>query len=194
MGGVRLLVPEERGAAASGVRAQGGDRARCDLWFLAEGPGREWGAAPVPGAGGGLVVFALPRGQDDPTRSTSDLLAGLRSLLGVQLGAVPRRLVWDNEAGIRRRNRLADGGRALLRDAHDADSAAEAVRPGLQWHRRVREQVPEDNILLVQDADSGTRWTSTLRWRNGSSWPTGGSSARSALRPCDLGRSAHGEF
>jgi hypothetical protein len=31
------------------------------------------------------------------------------ALLGGQLGAVPHRLIWDNEAGIGRRNRLAEG-------------------------------------------------------------------------------------
>jgi len=35
-----------------------------------------------------------------PARTTGDLLAGMWSLLAEQLGAVPRRLVWDNEAGI----------------------------------------------------------------------------------------------
>lgn len=31
------------------------------------------------------------------------------SLLAGQLGAVPHRLIWDNEAGIGRRNNLAEG-------------------------------------------------------------------------------------
>jgi hypothetical protein len=44
-----------------------------------------------------------------PSRQTPDLLAGLWSLLGEQLRAVPRRLVWDNEAGIGRGGRLAVG-------------------------------------------------------------------------------------
>lgn len=35
-----------------------------------------------------------------PTRTTPDLLAGLWSLLQARRLAVPRRLVWDNEAGI----------------------------------------------------------------------------------------------
>jgi len=37
------------------------------------------------------------------------LLSGIWSLLSGQLGAVPRRLIWDNETGIGRRNRLAAG-------------------------------------------------------------------------------------
>lgn len=48
-------------------------------------------------------------GQMIPTRHTPDLLAGMWSLLGGQLGAVPRRLVWDNEAGIGRGGKLAVG-------------------------------------------------------------------------------------
>jgi len=44
-----------------------------------------------------------------PSRSTEDLLAGMWLLLATQLGAVPRRLIWDNETGIGRRNRLAAG-------------------------------------------------------------------------------------
>jgi hypothetical protein len=44
-----------------------------------------------------------------PSRQTADLLAGMWSLLSGQLGAVPRRLVWDNEAGIGRRGHLATG-------------------------------------------------------------------------------------
>ena len=37
-----------------------------------------------------------------PSRTTGDLLAGMWALLE-RLGAVPRRLIWDNEAGIGRR-------------------------------------------------------------------------------------------
>ena len=44
-----------------------------------------------------------------PTRTTGDLLAGMWSLLSDQLGAVPKRLIWDNETGIGRRNRFAEG-------------------------------------------------------------------------------------
>lgn len=35
-----------------------------------------------------------------PSRTTADLLSGMWSLLSDQLGAVPRRLIWDNETGI----------------------------------------------------------------------------------------------
>ena len=44
-----------------------------------------------------------------PSRTTPDLLAGIWLLLQQRLSAVPRRLVWDNEAGIGRGGRLAEG-------------------------------------------------------------------------------------
>ena len=43
-----------------------------------------------------------------PTRKTEDLLLGSWELIR-QLGRVPRRLIWDNESGIGRGGRLADG-------------------------------------------------------------------------------------
>ena len=43
-----------------------------------------------------------------PTRQTPDLLLGTWSLIA-GFGRVPRRLLWDNESGIGRRNRLAAG-------------------------------------------------------------------------------------
>lgn len=43
-----------------------------------------------------------------PTRTTEDLLLGHWELIQ-QLGAVPRRLIWDNESGIGQRGRLAHG-------------------------------------------------------------------------------------
>ncbi len=43
-----------------------------------------------------------------PTRKTEDLLLGSWVLIS-QLGRVPRRLIWDNEPGIGRRQRRAEG-------------------------------------------------------------------------------------
>lgn len=43
-----------------------------------------------------------------PTRTTQDLLLGSWELIQ-QLGRVPRRLIWDNEAGIGRGHRRAEG-------------------------------------------------------------------------------------
>lgn len=87
-----------------------GDQAQCDLWFppvkIPTGHG-QLDCPPV------LVIVAsfsrFVTAMMLPTRSTPDLLAGMWSLITGQLGAVPRRLVWDNEAGIGRRNVLASG-------------------------------------------------------------------------------------
>ena len=43
-----------------------------------------------------------------PTRKTEDLLLGSWELIE-QLGRVPRRLIWDNDAGIGRGQRRAEG-------------------------------------------------------------------------------------
>ena len=87
-----------------------GDQAQCDLWFpparVPLGAGQS-GSPPVL-----VMVASFSRfitGRMLPTRATPDLLAGMWSLLAGQLGAVPRRLVWDNEAGIGRGGRLAGG-------------------------------------------------------------------------------------
>lgn len=48
-----------------------------------------------------------------PTRTTEDLLLGSWELIG-QLGRVPRRLFWDNEPGIGRGTRLAEGVAAFM--------------------------------------------------------------------------------
>ena len=86
-----------------------GDQAQCDLWFppvrIPLGHDRS-GCPPV-------LVIALSHSRFLtalmlPTRTTGDLLAGMWSLLA-EVGGVPRRLVWDNEAGIGRRGHLAEG-------------------------------------------------------------------------------------
>jgi hypothetical protein len=86
------------------------DQAQCDLWFP---------PARIPVGGGQacsppvlVVVACFSRcitARMLPSRTTSDLLAGIWWLLEQQLGAVLRRLVWDNEAGIGRGGHLADG-------------------------------------------------------------------------------------
>lgn len=87
-----------------------GDQGQCDLWFppvkVPIGAGQV-GSPPV------LVIVAsfcrFITARMIPSRMTPDLLAGMWSLLSGQLAAVPRQLLWDNEAGIGRRGRLADG-------------------------------------------------------------------------------------
>jgi len=87
-----------------------GDQVQCDLWFpepkIPLGDGT---VAMLPVlvmvASFSKFIAALMI----PSRTTADLLAGMWSLLAGQLGAVPRRLIWDNESGIGRGHRLAAG-------------------------------------------------------------------------------------
>ena len=87
-----------------------GDQMQCDLWFP------EPRIPLVDGTAVMLPVLVMVASFSKfitavmiPSRSTADLLSGMWSLLAGQLGAVPRRLIWDNETGIGRRNRLAAG-------------------------------------------------------------------------------------
>ena len=87
-----------------------GDQVQCDLWFP---------EPKIPLSDGTLVMLPVLvmvasfskfiTALMIPSRTTADLLAGMWSLLSEQLGAVPRRLIWDNESGIGRRNKLAAG-------------------------------------------------------------------------------------
>ncbi|MGB3185317.1 MAG: IS21 family transposase [Ornithinimicrobium sp.] len=87
-----------------------GDQAQCDLWFPE--PKIPVGAGP-PVVLPVLVMVAsyskFITASMIPSRCTPDLLAGTWSLLAGQLGAVPHRLIWDNESGIGRRNHFAEG-------------------------------------------------------------------------------------
>jgi transcriptional regulator with XRE-family HTH domain len=87
-----------------------GDQAQCDLWFppvkIPVGAGQS-GSPPVL-----VMVSAFSRFITAvmlPSRTTPDLLAGMWELISTQLMAVPRRLIWDNEAGIGRGNHFAAG-------------------------------------------------------------------------------------
>ncbi len=86
-----------------------GDAAQCDLWFPPRKIPLEDGTKvllPV------LVITAAHSrfvlGRMIPTRRTEDLLTATWELLG-ELGRVPRRLIWDNEPGIGRGRRHAEG-------------------------------------------------------------------------------------
>ena len=86
-----------------------GDQVQCDLWFPEP-------RIPVEGSLVMLPVLVMVASFSKfitavmiPSRTTADLLAGMWVLLSQQLGAVPRRLIWDNETGIGRRNKLAVG-------------------------------------------------------------------------------------
>ena len=87
-----------------------GEQVQCDLWFP---------EPRIPLPDGTLVMLPVLvmvasfskfiTAVMIPSRTTADQLAGMWLLLSEQLGAVPRRLIWDNETGIGRRNKLAAG-------------------------------------------------------------------------------------
>jgi hypothetical protein len=86
-----------------------GDAAQCDLWFPPKKIPLEDGTKTLLPV---LVITAAHSrfilGRMIPTRTTADLLLGMWMLLQL-LGRVPRRLIWDNETGIGRGKRHADG-------------------------------------------------------------------------------------
>ena len=91
-----------------------GDIVQCDLWFpprvvpvaaeVLVGPP----VLTMVAAWSGFIAAVLL-----PTRQSGDLLAGMWQLLAGSFGAVPRMLVWDNEAGIGQHQRLTVGARAF---------------------------------------------------------------------------------
>jgi hypothetical protein len=83
------------------------------------------------------------------SRMTGNLLAGMWELLG-SLGAVPRRLIWDNEAGIGRRNGYAAGMAAFAGACHQ-DRAVQALRPGEQGRGGAGEPVFGDLLSARPD-------------------------------------------
>jgi hypothetical protein len=89
-----------------------GEVVQCDLVFPARVP-------VAPGVVGMPPVLSMVScwcgfmmGRMIPSRSTEDLLAGMWQVVSDQLGAVPKVLVWDHEAGIGVR-RLTDQARAF---------------------------------------------------------------------------------
>lgn len=112
---VKRLRPDHRRIdPADRLVWEPGDVAQCDLWFPPRKIPLEDGTArllPV------LVITAaysrFVTGRMLPTRVSEDLLLGTWELLK-QLGAVPRRLFWDNEPGIGRGKRHAEGVAAFM--------------------------------------------------------------------------------
>jgi hypothetical protein len=107
---VRRLRPEHRPVDPTDrLTWLPGDAAQCDLWFPPRRIALEDGSKallPVLVITCAYSRFILAR--MIPTRYTQDLLLGMWELLA-QLGRVPRRLIWDNESGIGRGKRHADG-------------------------------------------------------------------------------------
>lgn len=107
---VKQLRPEVRPPdPADRLLWEPGDVAQCDLWFPPRKIPLEDGTArllPVLVMTCGFSRFMT--GRMIPTRKTEDLLlATWEQLKGV--GRVPRRLIWDNEPGIGRGQRRAEG-------------------------------------------------------------------------------------
>ena len=107
---VKRLRPEHRPIdPADRIVWAAGDAAQCDLWFPPRKIPLEDGTAKLLPV---LVITAahsrFVTGRMIPTRKTEDLLLGSWELIQ-QLGRVPRRLIWDNEPGIGRGQRRAEG-------------------------------------------------------------------------------------
>ncbi len=107
---VKQLRPEHRPVdPADRLTWSPGDAAQCDLWFPPRKIPLEDGSTKLLPV---LVITAahsrFVTGQMIPTRKTEDLLLGSWELIQ-QLGRVPRRLIWDNEPGIGRGTRRAEG-------------------------------------------------------------------------------------
>jgi transposase len=107
---VQRLRPEHRPIdPADRIVWSAGDAAQCDLWFpprkipLEDGTTRLLPVLVITAAHSRFVT-----GRMIPTRKTEDLLLGSWELIQ-QLGRVPRRLIWDNEPGIGRGQRRAEG-------------------------------------------------------------------------------------
>jgi hypothetical protein len=107
---VRRLRPEHRPVDPSDrLTWLPGDAAQCDLWFppkkipLEDGSKVLLPVMVITAAHSRFMVGAMI-----PTRHTEDLLLGMWMLLQ-QLGRIPRRLIWDNESGIGRGKRHAEG-------------------------------------------------------------------------------------
>jgi hypothetical protein len=112
---VRLLRPDYRRIdPADRLVWEPGDAGQCDLWFPPKKiPLEDGSSALLPVL---VIIAAHSRfitGRMIPTRKTQDLLLGSWELIQ-QLGRVPRRLIWDNEPGIGRGNRLAAGVSAFV--------------------------------------------------------------------------------
>jgi hypothetical protein len=107
---VKRLRPEHRKVdPADRLCWEPGDAAQCDLWFPPKKIPLEDGTAkllPVLVITAAYSRFMVAR--MIPTRRTEDLLLGSWELIQ-QLGRVPRRLIWDNEPGIGRGPRRAEG-------------------------------------------------------------------------------------
>lgn len=110
---VRSIRPEYRRVdPADRLVWEAGDVIQCDLWFPPAAIPLEDGSSPLLPV---LVMTAaylrFSMARILPTRTTTDLLLGMWELLQ-GFGAVPRRLLWDNEGGIGREKNPPAGWRS----------------------------------------------------------------------------------
>ncbi len=112
---VKRLRPEFRPVdPADRLSWEPGDVAQCDLWFpprkipLEDGTSKLLPVLVITAAHSRFMLARMI-----PTRKTEDLLLASWELLQ-QLGRVPRRLIWDNEPGIGRGQRRAEGVAAFM--------------------------------------------------------------------------------
>ena len=95
---------------ADRISYEPGDQAQCDLWFpRGADPGRARQGADAAGAGDGGLAFAVHHRPDDPVPDDRGPAGRDVGCCSGSLGAVPRRLIWDNETGIGRRDSYAAG-------------------------------------------------------------------------------------
>ena len=112
---VKRLRPEFRRVdPADRLSWEPGDAAQCDLWFpprkipVEDGSRRLLPVLVMTAAYSRFITARMI-----PSRRTEDLLLGSWELIR-QLGRVPRRLIWDNEAGIGKGQRHALGVDAFM--------------------------------------------------------------------------------
>lgn len=110
----RLRTENQRIDPADRLTWAPGDAAQCDLWFPPKRIPLEDGTAKLLPV---LVITAaysrFTGARMIPTRKTEDLLLGTWTIIE-GFGAVPRRLIWDNEPGIGRGRRAAEGVGAFM--------------------------------------------------------------------------------
>ena len=158
---VRRLRPEHRPVDPSDrLTWLPGDAAQCDLWFPPRRIPLEDGSStllPVMVITAAHSRFML--GRMIPTRHTADLLLGMW-LLVQSLGRVPRRLIWDNETGIGRGKRHAEGVGAFTGTLATTLQRLRPLRPGIEGRHRTQERLLRD----VVHARPRLRLAGRLRW------------------------------
>lgn len=162
-----------------------GEVVQCDLWFpparIPTGVGGRSAVFPVLVMVAAHARFILAVML--PSRTTADLLTGMWLLLG-QLGAVPRALWWDNEAGIGRRGHLASGVKEFCGTLATRLVQTRPFDPETKGVVERANQFLETSFLPGRTFTSGADFTSQL-----ADWLTGANQRRVrslGARPVDL--------